>query len=467
MISPDVPRLTIAGLAGDSGKTLVTLGLARAFADQGLNVAGYKKGPDYIDAAWLAAATRTTCRNLDTFLMNDENLGRSVAACAAADLMLIEGNRGLYDGFDAEGSHSTAELAKRLGSPVILVINVTKQTRTAAAVVLGCRDLDPQLRLAGVILNRVGTSRQEAVLRGAIESATGIPVLGAIPRFRGSDPLPGRHLGLVTAAEHPRRERAIDEVAAMVREHTDLDGIMKIAGSYDAIELPIGEASKVEAPVRIGYFTGPAFSFYYPENLETLVASGAQLVSITPASEDELPDIDALYIGGGFPEVFAPSLAENGRLSEQLRHRVETGLPVYAECGGLMYLARELVVDGVHYPMAGVLDVVVEQTHKPQGHGYEVATIDRDNPFFVRGTELKGHEFHYSHIVSGKDLERTVLDVSRGTGCGDGRDGIVKGRVWASYLHLHAFGTQDWAEGLLNTAMHFAAERAAARAAWA
>jgi cobyrinic acid a,c-diamide synthase len=232
-------------------------------------------------------------------------------------------------------------------------------------------------------------------------------------------------------------------------------------------ELPSAEPDSLRIPVRIGYFSDPAFSFYYPENLEALSSAGADLVAIAPVQDQDLPDIDALYIGGGFPEVFAPSLAENGRLADQIRQRVELGLPVYAECGGLMYLARELIVGGVHYPMSGVLDIVVEQTRNPQGHGYEVAVVDRDNPFFLRGTELVGHEFHYSRIINGTDRSRTVLEVVRGSGCGDGRDGIVKGRVWASYLHLHALGTTSWAEGFLNVATHFAAERASARAAWA
>ena len=206
----ETPRVAVAGLAGDSGKTLVSLGLARACVDRGHAVAGYKKGPDYIDAAWLAAATGSPCRNLDSFFMNESAIGRSVAVSAAADLLLIEGNRGLYDGVDAEGRHSTAELAKKLAAPVILVVDVTKQTRTAAAVVLGCRDLDPELRLAGVILNRVGTARQERVLRAAIETATGIPVVGAIPRLGNGDMLPSRHLGLLTVAEHPQQDQVID-----------------------------------------------------------------------------------------------------------------------------------------------------------------------------------------------------------------------------------------------------------------
>ncbi len=463
----ETPRVAIAGLAGDSGKTLVTLGLARACVERGLAVAGYKKGPDYIDAAWLAAATGCPCRNLDTFFMNETSIGRSVAAGAAADLLLIEGNRGLYDGVDAGGSHSTAELAKKLGSPVVLVVNVTKQTRTAAAVVLGCREMDPDLDLAGVILNRVGTARQERVLREAIETATGIPVVGAIPRLGAADFLPSRHLGLMTVAEHPQRDKAIALSADIVSKHVDLGHILEISRRARAVEIPFVEAPKLDFPVTIGFFSDPAFSFYYPENLEMLTQAGARLVPISPATDSDLPDVDAVYIGGGFPEVHATRLAENGQFAERLRSQVEAGLPVYAECGGLMYLGRELLVDGVTYQMAGVLDLVIEQTSRPQGHGYEVARVVGENPYFEQGVVLTGHEFHYSKIVGGADRDLAVLELERGTGCGEGRDGLVKGRVWASYLHLHALGTPEWAEGLLNMSVHAAAERAASRAAWA
>ena len=342
------PRVAIAGLAGDSGKTLVTLGLGRACVDRGLAVAGYKKGPDYIDAAWLAAATGSPCRNLDSFFMNESSIGRSVAASAAADLLLIEGNRGLFDGVDAVGSHSTAELAKRLAAPVVLVVNVTKQTRTAAAVVLGCRDLDPEVDLAGVILNRVGTPRQERVLRAAIETATGIPVVGAIPRLRNGDLLPSRHLGLLTVAEHPQRDQAIAHSAEIISRHVDVGRVVEIARQARAVEITCAEAPEMNYPVTIGYFSDPAFSFYYPENLEVLTGAGAHLVPISPARDEDLPDIDAVYIGGGFPEVHATRLSDNDRFAERLRSRVEAGLPVYAECGGLMYLSRELLVDRLH-----------------------------------------------------------------------------------------------------------------------
>jgi len=462
-----VPRLVVAGLAGDSGKTLVSLGLARAAADLGLVVSPFKKGPDYIDAAWLAAAAGRPCRNLDTFLMDDAAIGASAATAIGADLLLVEGNRGLFDGIDADGSHSTAVLAKRIAAPVVLVLDVTKMTGTAAAVVLGCRRLDPALQLAGVILNRVGTARHEAVAREAVERLAEVPVLGALHRLGGDDPLPGRHLGLVTAVESPRREDAIDRAAEAVRAAVDLKRILEIARAAPPAALARTDRLPTPSSARIGVFTDPAFSFYYPDNLEHLERAGATLVPVDPGADRRLADdLEGLYIGGGFPEVHAARLAANVELMADLRRRARGGLPIYAECGGLMYLSRELMVGDTSYPMAGVLDLVVEQTSRPRGHGYEVVTVDLDNPFFPPGTELRGHEFHYSRIVAGDDRARAVAHVERGHGLGGGREGIVRDGVWASYLHLHALATPGWSDGFLELA---AAQRGGAgrRAAWA
>jgi cobyrinic acid a,c-diamide synthase len=434
--------------------------------DGGRVVQAFKKGPDYIDAAWLTAAAGRPCRNLDPYLMEEGAIGRAVMAGSGADLLLVEGNRGLFDGVDADGSHSTATLAKMLGAPVVLVVNVTKTTRTAAAPVLGSVHLDPDLDLAGVILNRVGTARQERVVREAIETATGVPVVGAIPRLKGDDPLPDRHLGLVTAVEHPHREDAINRAAAAVAGHVDLDRLAALAAGAPEIELDVTDVHPGRARVAIGYFSDEAFSFYYPENLESLEAAGARMVAVSPSDDRAIPEVDGLYIGGGFPEVHAARLADNRAFVDSVKNRVATGMPVYAECGGLMYLARELEVGGIVHPMSGVLDLVVEHTDRPQGHGYETLAIDRDNPFYPTGAELEGHEFHYSRIVGGSDQEASVADVTRGTGIGSGRDGVVVGRVWASYLHVHASATPNWATGFLASAMAYSAEFTQPAAAW-
>jgi cobyrinic acid a,c-diamide synthase len=468
-LPPNLPRAVVAGLSGDAGKSLVTLGLARALRARGLRVAPFKKGPDFIDAAWLGAAAGAPGRNLDTYLMSPPAIAGSLAKAARgpapADLALVEGNRGLFDGFDARGSHSTAQLAKLIGAPVLLVVSAAKVTRTVAALVLGCRALDPELPLAGVILNRVANGRQERVIRQAIADDVGVPVLGAIPRL-DSEHLPSRHLGLVCAAEHPAREAALDGLAEAISQHVDVEAVRAVAagaGSLPAAVLPEPRRA-CGRPVRIGVLRDAAFSFYYPENLEALEAAGAELVFVSPLDDPELPAIDALYAGGGFPEEHAARLAANASLRDALAKAVAAGLPVWAECGGLMYLSRGLVRDGATYPMVGALPIVVEHTGRPQGHGYVAARVDAENPFLPAGTRFTGHEFHYSRLSNPPRVD-TVLALERGVGVGQGRDGLRVGNVVATYTHLHALGVPEWAASLVQAARGLSApspERAVA-----
>jgi cobyrinic acid a,c-diamide synthase len=445
------PRLVIAGLAGDSGKTLLAAGLARALTSRGLAVAPFKKGPDYIDAGWLGAAARRPGRNLDTFLMTPEAVGDVLGRGGQADVALVEGNRGLYDGLDAEGTHSTAELAKLLRAPVVLVVDVTKTTRTVAAMILGCQALDGAVHLAGVVLNRVGSARHERVVRDAVRNAGGPPVLGAIPRL-GCDPFPGRHLGLLTAAEHPAREQALALAGEVVARHVDVEALLALARSAPEVEFADREPVAPAPPAKVAVLRDEALSFYYPENLEALEEAGAELSFVSPLVARALPEVDAVYVGGGFPEVHAERLAANAPFRRTLREAAAAGLPVYAECGGLMYLGKELLTGGVSHPMAGVLDLTIEQTAGPRGHGYVSGRVEAENPWFARGTTLRGHEFHYSRVVGGADRSAAVLRLERGTGLGEGRDGIAVGNVWASYLHIHALGTPSWAPALVALA---------------
>ncbi len=440
------PRLVIAGLAGDSGKTLLALGLARALTGRGLQVAPYKKGPDYIDAGWLGMAARRPGRNLDTFMMSSEALGRSLAAAAGADVVLVEGNRGLFDGFDVAGTHSTAELAKRLGAPVLLVVDATKCTRTVAAMVLGCQTLDPDLEIAGVVLNRVATRRQELLIRQAVESATGVPVLGVLPRLRGGGPFPGRHLGLVTTGDHDDADEAVDKASEVVAENVDLNQIVAFSGRLArTVEFPESAPPRSGRPCSVAVARDAAFCFYYPENLESLEAAGAKLQWFSPLEGEGIPaGSEAVYLGGGFPEVHAEALSENTAFKDGLVAASDSGLPVYAECGGLIVLSKELRRGDTAYPMAGVLDLVVEQRERPQGHGYVVGRVAGPTRWFPKGATLKGHEFHYTSVVAGGDADRAVLDLERGVGLGNGRDGIVRDGVWASYLHLHVGSVPGW-----------------------
>jgi cobyrinic acid a,c-diamide synthase len=446
-------RVVLAGLAGDTGKSLVSLGVIGALRRRGIAVAPFKKGPDFIDAAWLGRAAAAPGRNLDTFMMPAAAILRSLGAGSrGAGIAVVEGNRGLFDGLDAQGSHSTAQLAKLIDAPVVLVVDVTKTTRTVAAQVLGCQVLDRELRLAGVILNRVGTRRQEKVIREAITAATGLPVLGAVPRLHGEQ-LPSRHLGLVTSVEHPRAGEVLEYVAEMVAAHVDIEALLAVGRGAGDLEIPAAAAVAPPARrVRIGVLQDRAFSFYYPENLTALEEAGAELRSISPLADEALPAIDGLYAGGGFPEVYAAGLSQNRALREALGRRVAAGLPVWAECGGLMYLAEELITADATYPMVGALPIVVEQMSRPQGHGYVRARTDRANPFLDEGTDLCGHEFHYSRLRDDGSRVATVLELARGVGVGHGRDGIQVGNVVAAYTHLHARGAPAWAPGLVRAA---------------
>ena len=461
------PRIVVAGLAGDAGKTLVTLAILLAARDRGLETRGFKKGPDYIDAAWIAWASGAPARNLDTFLADSGELVRRFARHAArrqrgeaGAVNVIEGNRGVFDGIDAAGTHSTAVLAKLLDAPVVLVLNARKVTATAAAPVRGCQAMDPALRIAGVVLNQVASRRHADVAREAIARVCGVPVLGAIPRFNDPSVLPGRHLGLVPPAEHRSTARAAESLLAIAREHLDLDQLFAAAATAPPMEQATADGGVEGAslgPVTIGYVSDAAFSFYYPENLEALESRGAALVPVSSIAGGALPaDLDALYIGGGFPETHGAAIAANAAFLGSLRDRASQGLPIFAECGGLMVLAASMAWRGTRHAMAGVLPVDIEVLDAPQGHGYVVLSVDRPNAFFPVGLEIRAHEFHYSRISGG--LPATACAVLRGAGCGGGRDAIVANRVWAGYAHLHAAGVPAWADGMIRAAREFRAE---------
>jgi len=383
---PSYPRIIIAALRGGSGKTVLTLGLAAAWREKGLQVAPFKKGPDFIDAGWLTFSARRQCHNLDPFLMNNQQLLASFLENSRhADLSLIEGNRGLYDGLDVEGSCSTAELAKLLSTPVLIIVDVTMTTRTIAAVVKGCQTFDSDLDIAGVILNRVAGPRQETLIRDAVEKFCGIPVVGSVPKLK-DNPFPERHMGLVPFQERDQAEKAISWTKHIATEYLQLEEIWRIAQQGEAVPI-LPEEKKSEPRIhhsgvspRIGFIRDNAFWFYYPENLNQLKRMGAELVEINAITDRAVPRLDALYIGGGFPETQAQALAENKAFRLALREEIEKGLPVYAECGGLMYLGQGLVLSADTYPMVGALPILFTLQKKPQGHGYTILEVEKTNP---------------------------------------------------------------------------------------
>ena len=474
----DLPRIIVAALRGGSGKTILSIGLIAAWKKQNKSIAPFKKGPDYIDTGWLALAAGRPCYNLDTFLLDTHHiLGSFQRHTLKDDIAVIEGNRGLYDGIDLAGSTSTAELAKLLQTPVLLCVDCTKITRTMAAVISGLMEFDPDVMIKGVVLNRVAGSRHERILRDNIEHYCGIPVLGAIPKLRNQI-FPERHMGLVPTPEHAWAGESVDRAAQIADENIDLDAVYELIQDLPPLD---SEDRRQKSEVRgqpatssaesktddrnmtlsgeadrpvIGIIKDSAFQFYYPENIDALTEAGAETVFISPLAEKTLPELDALYIGGGFPETHARELAENERFRKELRLLAEDNLPIYAECGGLMYLGEELVLEGKSYPMAGVLPLSFDFYPRPQGHGYTIVTVENENPFYEVGAEIRGHEFHYSRVRhwTGDDKD-LVFQMQRGVGITKDRDGICYKNVLATYTHIHSLGTPQWAEALMRNAV--------------
>jgi cobyrinic acid a,c-diamide synthase len=454
------PRLLLAALRGGAGKTTLTLGLLAAWRDQGRRLVPFKKGPDYIDPAWHALAAGCPSHNLDPFLMEGDQILALVARHAAqADALLIEGNRGLYDGLDPQGTYSTAELAKFLATPVVLVVDCTMTTRTAAALVLGCQHFDPQVPIRGVILNQVARPRHEAMLRDTIERYCSVPVLGAIPRLQ-CEVFPERHMGLVPPQEHATAMRAIAIARDLAQRYLDLDGLWQVASQAPPLpEAPAASPSFCAdcVPPVIGVIRDSAFQFYYPENLDALREAGAAVLEISALDDPVLPaHLDALYIGGGFPETHAGQLSQNLSFRNSVKAAACSGLPIYAECGGLMYLGEHIQVGSKKFPMVGIFPYDFVMGKKPQGHGYTILEVVRENPYFPPGTVLKGHEFHYSQIVPEPAPQVPMaFKVSRGSGIGGQREGLLYQNVLATYTHLHALGSPQWAVGMVRRAREY------------
>ncbi|MEA1946852.1 MAG: cobyrinate a,c-diamide synthase [Thermodesulfobacteriota bacterium] len=464
----DFPRILISALRGGSGKTILSIGITAAWKSFGRQITPFKKGPDYIDAGWLALAAGRPCYNLDTFLTKKEHILQSFFLHSIkGDIAVIEGNRGLYDGIDIQGSTSTAELAKLLQTPVILCIDCTKSTRTMAAAVLGCVKFDPDTDIKGVILNRVAGPRHEKILRKNIEHYCDIPVLGAVPKLDWQN-FPERHMGLLPTPEHGWAKDSIQAASQIAGRYLDLEALVAVAGDAGALPIPaelrenippetgsLLESDQQLRP-RIGIIKDSAFQFYYPENIEALEAAGAETIFISPLTSDTIPPVDALYIGGGFPETHARQLAQNIKFREQLKSLAQDGLPIYAECGGLMYLGEELVLDEKSFPMAGILPVVFGFSKKPQGHGYTIVAVEQPNPYFKVGTQLKGHEFHYSRVLKWRGTDKDLaFNMKRGTGFINNRDGVCYKNVLATYTHIHALGTPSWAKSMVRNAVSY------------
>ena len=436
------PRLVIAGTSSGVGKTTVATGLMAAFRRRGVRVASAKVGPDFIDPGYHSAATGRPGRNLDAWMCGASAIAPLAArAGEGCDLLVIEGVMGLFDGAADGGAASTADVARLLDAPVILVVDARSMSQSVAALVSGYRSFDPTIRLAGVILNQVGSDNHEVMLREAL-TAIDVPVLGVLRR---NDELVwrDRHLGLVPVVEQPERVAAsLDQLAALIDSGCDLQALRQIAESAPSIDVGRLAQPQRVGSARIAVASGPAFSFCYPDNLEMLAAAGAELIPFDPRTDPLPPDIGGLLAGGGFPEVFAAELSDNEPLLIDLHQRVGNGLAVWAECGGLLWLCRSLD----HRRLAHVVDAEASLT-KRLHLGYRNARTLTVSPLGAVGTEFRGHEFHYSTVTpSGEALQFESRFSNR-------TDGFATATLLATYLHVHLATRPDLAESFVRSAL--------------
>ena len=435
-------RLVVAGLASGVGKTTITCALIAALRHRGRRVQPFKVGPDYIDPSYHTAVAQRPCRNLDSVLLPpDQLLASFCRGAAGVDIAVIEGVMGLFDGRLAGGAGSTAEVAKLLGAPVIVVLDVGQTAQTAGAMALGCVSLDPELSVAGFILNRVASASHAHTATEAVERASGRPVLGAFPKD-ASLTLPERYLGLIPTAEANIGSELVDRLTVAAEENLDIDRLWQVAAA-PPIAIPEGSAPVTRGMVRarIAVARDRAFTFYYEDSLDLLRLMGAEIATFSPLADKRLPSgTQGIYIGGGFPEVFAEELSANEPMLLAVRRARDAGLPIYGECGGLMYLGRTLTDrERKKWPMVGIVPTESQLRSERVTVGYRAVTAMRDTPLLPARAATVGHEFHYSELSQPVSAETAAYRVAERDGA---PEGFAERNLLASYVHLH-FGTDS------------------------
>lgn len=448
-------QFLISAAHKSSGKTTVSIGLCAAFKARGLKVQAFKKGPDYIDPMWLSLASGRSCRNLDFFLMQrDEIRDLYLSYAMLTDVSIVEGNKGLYDGLDLDGSNSNSALARLLGLPVVLVIDARGMTRGIAPLILGYQAFDREINIAGVILNHLGGSRHESKLRAVIEHYTDVPVLGALAHDAALV-IEERHLGLMPSNESEQAEAYVATLAAAISESVDLERMLALKqAESDYRPAPAAKAARSLSKVKIGIARDKAFGFYYADDIEAMEAAGAEVVAFDTLRDKNLPAVDGVFIGGGFPELSMRALETNTALRSDLRAAIDGGLPLYAECGGLMYLARSLTWRGDTCEMVGAIAADVVMHDKPVGRGYVRLAEDGLSPWHRADDPAEltigAHEFHYSSLENLAPDTHFAYRVVRGYGVDGLHDGILYKNVFASYAHLRSLKTYNWAERFIE-----------------
>jgi cobyrinic acid a,c-diamide synthase len=446
-------RLLISAAHKSSGKTTITLGLCAALAERGLAVQPFKKGPDYIDPMWLGQAAGRACHNLDFYNMSHEEILTTTGHYSAdADVVLVEGNKGLYDGLDLDGSNSNAALARLIDAPVVLVLDARGMTRGIAPLILGYQAFGPEIKIAGVILNQLGGSRHEAKLRAVIEHYTDVAVIGGVHRDTSLE-ITERHLGLIPSNEEASAQNKIRHIRDLIKAQVDLDRLLSLTGQAPLSFEPLQVATETPGTaVRIGIARDSAFGFYYPDDLDALERAGAELIIFDTLHDRTLPDVDGLFIGGGFPESRMQVLEANCELRAAIRQAIENGMPAYAECGGLMYLARSLRWKDRKSEMVGVIPADIIMHERPQGRGYVrlQETAASIWPGAPKLPEFSAHEFHYSSLENVSSPLKYAYTVKRGTGIDGKNDGIVINRLLACYSHMRDTEQHRWARRFVD-----------------
>ncbi|VFQ47243.1 cobyrinate a,c-diamide synthase [Desulfoluna butyratoxydans] len=433
----------IGGTSSGSGKTTLSLGIMAALKRRGYDVAPFKVGPDYIDPGHHRRVTGRASRNLDGWMLSRDYCRDAFSrTMAQADLAVVEGVMGLFDGFSGtDEAGSSAQMAKWLGLPVILVVNAASMARSAAALVTGFENFDPELNFLGVVFNNIGSKSHLTYLTEALSVHSDMPCLGGIPRDEALR-IPERHLGLVTDEEHVLSGTETDHLADTVEAHIDLDLLLERAGELSlSQEESKGITPESAQPVKIGVAMDSAFCFYYPDNLETLEKAGATLDFFSPAEDETLPEgISGIYFGGGYPELFAEALSGNTAMRRAVKAAADAGMPVYGECGGLMYLSEAITdFEGRRWEMTGCLPLETRMQEKRCALGYREITLKETSLLGPSGTTVRGHEFHYSKPVGEPKADR-IYRVTPRTHRTLPDEGYVKGNTLGSYVHLH-FGS--------------------------
>ena len=443
-------QIFISAAHKSSGKTTVTTGLCAALSDKNKTVQPFKKGPDYIDPMWLATASQRPCYNLDFWTQsNQEILELFYAKSAAADISIIEANKGLYDGLDLDGSNSNAALAKLLKSPVVLVIDCRGTIRGIAPLLLGYQSFDPAVNIQGVILNFVGGSRHERKLRQVIEHYTDLKVFGSIQRNEALT-LEERYLGLTPSNEFQNAHNKIRTLGQIITQQVDLDALLAASTNIPNVNITSNQVS-ASYDLRIGYAKDNAFGFYYADDLEMFAQLGATLIPFSTIEDKQLPDVDGIFIGGGFPEKFMPALEHNQSMRQHIYQALSQGLPAYAECGGLMYLCNRIQYQGQHADMVGLVDADCIMTPSPQGRGY-IQFKENQHAFWPSSpsSHINAHEFHYSHLANLSSETPLVFDLLRGQGISNNQDGIHIHNTLACYAHQRHSVHNPWIQQFLS-----------------